>query len=505
MRSRIRVLLTASLVVPLVLTGCAWPAGSSKVKNRHWDPSAVAVRFVVPPAPQRWTGEMDESGTKLVADSSYNGLVDENQNPVPGPYHVALWGPGFQGNNVTYTGAMMKPGHYTFAFFDQSKSNSVQGWVQVNQENTSLLETLIKWKQEIPELKQKAAFNHEINGNLHLKDTDVFQGFAKDLRAFDRIEIYLDEAIEREMEASIEFTNDGLEMLQNSEVLVMESDNTYFHEVTMPAFDKGDMSRVRSGEPMTKMLFMADYNTSKWKLSRVGQLCRDLVRCRTLLMEETDLLERQKRLYKLVEHVFPQDRKFMENELRLQQNMAAMDRLNGQIAELSNRRLSLALVSALVATDDPFSALEEERRELMRELRVMETRKNRVDLLIDDSAENSPNRVILEQKRQNIVWAIQDNNRHLDRLAESRVALRRLRTKTKIIQRHADAKLLAASFVDRDIPFRVREAIEREALMTIRIKSVDNIMVPSSVKTASMKMRKSKWERNNKTHGQKKN
>ena len=86
----------------------------------------------------------------------------------------------------------------------------------------------------------------------------------------------------------------------------------------------------------------------------------------------------------------------------------------------------------------------------------------------------------LEQDRQWVHRAMEGLNSELARLDEAQKALQTMKDSSRVIHRQGDYRLLASSFVNQDIPFFIRQTVEREALMSIRLQAADNVLVPTS-------------------------
>ena len=95
---------------------------------------------------------------------------------------------------------------------------------------------------------------------------------------------------------------------------------------------------------------------------RPSGVARSLAGCRAVLSEEVDRLERRKRFYMITDHIHNHDRKFVENEMRIQQALNAIDQLGEQIADIRERRMALSFVNGLVAPDQLLDPLTREQR-----------------------------------------------------------------------------------------------------------------------------------------------
>lgn len=479
MKHKLLTIITPALLV--AISGCAAPVVEF---------NTVSVRLVAPPAPERFVAECEESDVQLASYSSYDGspaeyVAGSDWAPPADPRFVALWGGMYDGYDVSYTDAELEPGHYTFGLWDQAHAGGLQGWINVNSSNADLVDVLREWKARIPQQKQWLAYDHELQGKLQATDAKVFRSFAKQLRAFDRLDREISEAIVRESQLQVETRHHSREFLDSARILVLPGGSPLFHPTTRPAFNEQDVEMVRSGEVVTKMLFLADYENTQAKMRLVNSLVRSFKACKAVLVEEVDRLERRKRFMTITDHVFDHDKKFVRNEMRLQQSLSAIDRLNEQIADMRMRRLGLAFTTELLAGDEMFRPLDEEERDLAQERMVVEARKHRVDLLYAESDEKSIRRIALERYRQRHIRAMERIDEQVALLGVARNALMAMKSSSDVIHRQGDFRLMTASFVGNGMPFRVREAVAREALMTVRLQNMDGPLESSGAALTS--------------------
>jgi hypothetical protein len=196
----------------LLIAGCMKPFfSSSNARSQAAHPPrayftpAVAVRFFMPPDAERYGDMTSDTSMQLVVDSKYKGFVDADNDgiadtPDSQPMHVALWGGPFYGHETTYTLTSLDPGDYTFAVIDRDKAKAIQGWIHVNHSGLEVADILQRWKAEMPKMKQWLAYDFELQGKLNTSDAQVFESFARQLRAFERLERELDQAIAHELE-----------------------------------------------------------------------------------------------------------------------------------------------------------------------------------------------------------------------------------------------------------------------------------------------------------------
>ena len=471
----------------LVPAGCA---------QKQTDFTPLAVRFVLPPVPERFADLTPDGDTRAVTstyDDTYvetvadNDMVDRGES-----LHVALWGGQYHGNDVTFAGVPLDPGHYTFGCWDQDDETTFKGWVRVNTGGTELIDTLREWKADIPKQKHWLAYDFELKGKLYNTDAAVFRRFANQLRAFDRLERQMDEAIAHEEQMQAEMNRRHNDFLAHTEILVLPGDEGWFYPTTMPTFTDDDVRLVKSGNSMTKLLTMADFEMAQWKLRMVNRLTNELRGCRAAMAEEIDRLERRKRFYTITDHIYQHDRKFVENEMRIQQALGTIDRLNEQIDDMRSRRMALAFATELVAPDKMFRPLDDERRDLEQERAVLEAKRKRLNTLVGEASETGPRRIALERERQRIIRNIESIDHQFEVLAEARDVLDHMKNTTFVIHRQGDSRLIAATFVEPDAPFRIRDAIERECLMTVRLQSTDTPYDPNNPQ--GTRVRTTSWQ-----------
>jgi len=470
--------MTAMLAVSSLFIGC-----SAATSTKRVDFTPVTVRFVMPPEPDALADASVQSGARLATDGSYDGFADPNDttSPASDVYHVALWGDAFSGHDVTRGVTMLKPGAYTFAFLDRDKGDMMQGWLEVNQERDNLLDFLRTWKSQIPQQKRQFAYDYEIRSQEYRSDPAAIEGFQKQLDALNRVEKQLDNMIRAEMSGRDKWRQQSHHLFQNAEFRILPGGEPVFHPATRAAFNDTDMATVREGDPVSKFVLLADHEEAQWKLNRVNQLYSDLKHCRAVMQEAANRFERQKGLYLLTDHLHPNDSRFVENEIRLQNTLGIVERLDEQLADLRHRRLALAFVAGLVSPKDHFRALNTEEKDLTRERVVLDTEVRRLDLLVEKSDPSLIKRVNLEQTRQRVQAALHNIDQHIEDLWAAHRSLETMITSKAIIHRQGDQRLLAATLVGGGLPYPVRQAVESESVMTVRLEKSDSVYLPSEM------------------------
>jgi len=477
--------------VPALCALVAVASGCSNDKSKSIaaftpDFGSVGVRFVVPPMPESVNPNLAATGSSFVSETDYSGFVPDADYNAEDMSHVALWGNGFNGHDVTYAATALQPGIYTFAYLEPDSDNAVQGWVDVDPGGTEMIDFLNRWYNNIPQMRESLAFELELAGGTKMRDTSIFQGFAKQLQAFERLESQLAAAIRAERQAQAETTFRYNEFLRNAEILLLPSETEFFHPTTQPAIRDAELATVREGTPLSKIVLLADANASTWKLKRINSVYSELNRCKIVLMEEADRLQRRKRFYTLTDHIYNHDKLFVHNELRLQQTLAAIDQINDQVSELRDRRMALAFVNEIAAPDGNYRTISAEESDLNREKTVLQARMAQINSLFNEADENSAKRVILERNRQDVMRAIEQIDQQLAAVDQARYALRRMNEGTEVIHRQGNWRLMTAAMAPEDVPFTVRRAVEQEALMTVRVEPTDTMFVPSTTRMTAM-------------------
>jgi hypothetical protein len=433
--------------------------------------------------------DYDEAPT-IVFTSSDNPNYDEmNALAHAERYFVSLWGGQYKGQVVTYRDLDLTPGDYTFALWEQDPQTSVQGNLHVNHPNSALLDVLQHWQSQVPELKRRLAYHAELHGEANV-DPEAFKGFKRQLSALDKLSKKINRAVWWEREWKKRNAPEFEQFVNDAVVLLLPGDEREIDPRTQPAFCASDIEGVRTGNPLTKVLVVADYETVKWKTQMVDELSRDLIACKSVLWEEVNRAERRKRILDITDHLYKHDRAFVQNEWQLQAALASIGMINDQLEDLSERRVALSYGTALTAPDEPFTSLDNEQRDLEQERVVLSAEQARLDQMWANAGPETPKRVDLEAARQRYARAVEAIDRRLSLLSDDRMALNNLRDATQVLHRQSDARVLAASIVTDSVPSRVRQAITREALMTVRLQSQDNLFAPKgtnykSIKTAS--------------------
>ncbi len=458
--------LVAVIIAPLVLFGCSTTSKSTAdAQSPNWTEDArVTVRFYRPNPVQRFSERDSFQESQLASDAFDDSVI--TQEP-----RVMLWGNEFLGSDVTFRDVFLAPGPYAFGYWADDGDKLFEGRLQVNLTNQSLLETLKSWKTEIPRQKAWLAEDFELSGKLQTSDARVFKNFAKQLRAFERLERQIDQLIEQEAQQQFETQIVNQQMLDMSRVLIFPGGGGFTHPTTLAAFTDQDVQRADNGESVGRFIIVADAAMSKQKLRGINRLHTAFQACKSVVSEEIDWLERNKRFLITTDHAFDWDREFIENEMRMQQALSVVDRINEQIVDIRERRMAQAFVHQLVAQGATHQPLEEENRDLLDEQAVLQAKLVAINGLMQESDATSPRFIALERRQTRLQRAIDNIDARVAEVNTSQEVLARMFEASNVIYRQSGTRLVAATYIDPETPFDVREALEREAMLTIQFNA----------------------------------
>jgi hypothetical protein len=168
----------------------------------------------------------------------------------------------------------------------------------------------------------------------------------------------------------------------------------------------------------------------------------------------------------------------MNNEVRLQAALGHIDNLNEQIATLRDRRMALAFASELTAPDGSYQPLEVEQRDLQDERELMQADLRRTNQMLENTPDTSQLRMGMERRKLWFQREIERVDEQLGNIDEARVALQNLRKNSNIIHRQGELRILTATIIGETVPHRVREALQSEAFMTVRLESSEDLFTP---------------------------
>lgn len=476
-------LVLPSILGPIVCTGCATmpfgAPGSAKTSVAQ-----VTVRFTAPIPALHFADASGEEADALSEDALDGAsprdrvTMSSSITPDTGPYHAVLWGGRFDGDDVTYTPAPLSKGQYMFGLFDSDRDAVYQGWISVNNGGNDVLSLLTEWRDTIREQKHWLAFENKIEGKFASRDMEHYKDFRKELRDIDRLEKRLDKAVRQEMDSRRRNEKDQASFVGGVEVSLFPGITEFSHPVTLPTFSNTELAGLHNGEAHTKVILVADHDAANEKLRRLNNLRADLKRYQEVLSEEVSRLEKRKRYYLLTDHIYNHDEEFVTNERRLQQVRGMLQRTGEKVDEHRRHCLALMFVRGLFSPDETLDAFEEEESSLRRDRVVLEARQRQVDMRISDLDERSGRRVALQRSRQDILAAVDQVNREIDRLSDARDTLADLRDATRIIHRHGPARMITAAMFDQKVPGYIASAIEHESLMTVRLQATDQLQAP---------------------------
>jgi len=479
---------TASL---MLVAGCSMNSHVNGFSQGRNNQATVTVRIVAPPVPTQLasfddnsfnnSASFNSSTASLVADQAYNPFT----TPAMSPFHAVVWGGPFNGQEFTHTPAPLTPGSYTFGVFDQENDASYQGWITVNNSTDSVLNVLHDWRNTIRDEKEWLGFNNKMTGFFSSHDEAAFKGFQKELRSLTKLERRIDRAMKEEVRAKGRRQRRRQEFASDMEVLLIPGSTEMFTTSTQSAFSQPELTNIRTGQAMTKVIMVADHAKAVEKMNRINNMRQDLAGCRTILTEQINRFQRRKGLYTLTDHLYNHDQRFMENEVQLQQAQTMVSHINQQMTEFRQQCHALMFVAGLFSTDNTFDAFRDEENALQHERVVLLEQKHQVDMRFDRTGPLSANRVFYERQRQNIIASLEGVDNQTDAIAEARVALNQLRSTTDIIQRQGNARIMTATIFDTGMPAALADAIANESLMTVRLQGTDAMHTPKRASLTS--------------------
>ncbi len=478
---RLRKTLAVTTASIMLTTGCSMftnVQGHSQAKHNH---ATVTVRLVAPPVPTQLASFGGEVSSSLVADQAYNPF----STPSMSPFHAVVWGGPFDGQEFTHTPAPLTPGSYTFGVFDEEHDATYQGWITVNSSTDSLLNTLHDWRNTVREQKEWLGFNNKMVGNFSNPDEVSFKQYQKQLRGLTKLERRIERAMKEEVRAKARRQKQQLEFANNMEVLLIPGSSEFFTTSTQAAFSQPELANIRTGQAMTKVIMVADYSKAVEKLRRINNMRADLNGCRMILTEQINRLQRRKGLYTLTDNLYNHDQRFIQNETQLQQAQAMVNRINHLIADYRQQCHALMFVAGLFSPDDTFDAFRDEEQALQHDNVVLMEQKRQIDMRFDNTSPQSRNRVLIERQRQNIIAALESIENQTSEIAEARVALNQLRDSTDIIHRQENARIMTATIFDTGMPGPLADAIENEAMMTVRWHGTTSMNMPKRTNLTS--------------------
>ncbi|MBU0717448.1 MAG: hypothetical protein KJ749_04295, partial [Planctomycetes bacterium] len=454
--------------------------------------ASVAVRFVTPPAPSTYADSatfesqptlglgIDPPGGETVYEEQRMATKGYGSNP----HHVVLWGGPFEGTAVDYATASLEPGQYMFGVFDQDQGTAYQGWIQVNNPGNDVINVLTEWRNTIHDQEQWLGYENKVSGNFGSRDPEYFEDFTRQLRETRRLERRINRTLQFEKCDFWCCRKQQAEVLSDAEILLIPGAADFFRPSTQPAFSEAELDTIRSGDPMTKVVLVADYGRAREKMLRVNGLWDDLRRYRSVLIEDYNRLERHKRYLTITDHLYHHDQEFVETEQRLQDTHRLIAKIDQQCDDYRKHAHALAFVTGLFAPDEAHDAFYAEEQRLRRERIVLEEQKTQFDLRYDNTGEGEWKRVSLERDRQNLMASIEGIDEQLEEISGARIALGKLRDSTTVIHRHGTARVLATTMFHNEIEGHLANAIENESLMTVRLQATDSLYAPPNCNVA---------------------
>lgn len=392
------------------------------------------------------------------------------------PQHAVLWGGGYNGNDVSACPTSLNPGSYTFAYFDPDRGAAYQGWMAINSGGDDVLSALTEWRDTVHRQEEWLAFEYKINGKYYSHNSADFKRFEGQLANLRRLEGKVNAAIYAEQKDRAQMCQWRNDYLGDAEVVLMPGTASGFAQpATLPAFLPSDLSAAQGGQPITKVILAGDFARSMEKLDRLSDLQNEMRRCRNVLNEEIVRMENRRNYFRLTAHLYDHDYNFMNNEQRVQQARGMLAGLDRQITENRRHGHAVLAVVGLFAPEEANLAFERELAEIRGERAIWAERLNQVEMQFSDASTWSEKRISLESQRQYLLTQIAECDVQLDQCEQAGDVVAQLRQNTGVIYRNGPASILAASFVTDDIPARLANAIEQEAMMTIRLHSAEGV------------------------------
>ncbi len=476
-----RLFLPVSAMAVAVCSGCA----SSSSREAWMSDAQVSVRFVVAPTGVAFTdASSDTSSPRLVADVLGGGLVDEpvwssSGQPESNPYHVVLWGGAYGGADVTSAAVPLPTGPYTFGLFDQEAGAAYQGWINVNQPGDDLVSVMSSWQKAVDAQQRWLGYDQRIGGAFNDPDHGSFKTFQKQIRGLKNLERRIGKAIAAEKRA-VENRNKALATFSESaDVLLMPGAGDFFRPSTLPAFGTAELASIRDGQPLTKVVLLADYAATKEKVRRVNELRADLERSREVFIEEAKRIKRLQGYYAITNHLYHHNEKFVKCEARLQEVKGMISLADRQIKEHRQRCRALTFVAALFSPNDSSNAFDDDMRSLQRTRIVLEEHRQRFALKLAAVTPTNPKRAAVQRDLQQAIARIEAVDNELNDITDARVALGTLKDSTSIIHRYGATRVMTAAIMDQTVPEYLVDAIERESLMTVRLQATDSLYTPN--------------------------
>jgi hypothetical protein len=452
--------------VGVLCAGCA-----SQKKCPPVEPVKVTVRFFAPTQEESLAALHGESQARLVSDRPAPppaGFADDT-----GTQHVVLWGGEFNGHDASFGAAPLSAGPYMFAYFDPDNGAAYQGWIAVNNGGDDLASALSEWRDTVHAEQEWLAFESKLEGKFSSRDPHDFQCFHNQVRSLKNLEARIDKAAQAETREQQQRAAEQVAVLNGAEVLLMPGEPNMLTPATQAAFEEEELSAARAGESVTKVVLAGNYARTMEKLRRVTEMQGDLKRSRSVFSEQVRRYENRAHYYRLTNHIYNHDDNFVENEQRLQAAQGKIAWVDQQLAENGRRLHALLFVAGLFDAEEAFNVFDEQQAALERDRVVLEAQKCRLDHVFDGLDETNERRVAVERQRQNLMAEMDLLASQQRDIEQSRMAVAQLRNSTHVIHRQGPSCVLAASFVGRDLPAKVVDAISRESLMTIRLQSAN--------------------------------
>lgn len=419
-----------------------------------------------------------ERDTRLAADHptgsesvGRDGFVEDLTPSTTDSTSIVLWGDGFPRQEVRDLDLALAPGNYAFLCRFVKAEDNLSGTLRVHHPDDQLWQTLEKWRDQVPDQRRRLAYEFELQRKSDRFDSTLLTSLQSQLAALDQFDHQLESMVARD-------ADHGDRQLQSGRdaIAIFEPEPAVGRSAAMAAFLAADVNRVRSTDPVCRVLLTADHNEITWKKQSLGQLINDTVQLRASIRDEIARLEGRKKLRAIV---FKSHERYQKNEDSLRQAKGEFARVSQQLRKLRLHMLALAMREELFVPGGGDATAREQSRALDAEIRVTETALQRAELLFAQSVETNPGRVSLRAAIESHQAELQDLRNQLATVENVRVALNALQTDTPAKRVGTDS-LLASANIDPTLPFEVLRLLENDALLTVRLESPSVQRAPRS-------------------------
>ncbi|GJM25174.1 MAG: hypothetical protein DHS20C16_15890 [Phycisphaerae bacterium] len=454
----------------------------------HQKNTAVRVCFS-PPGSQSelLAAAQDQTNERLAADRpSFDGqAIDGQHADVHGPDQgfvedltplstdstsIILWGDAFPRTEVRDLDLNLAPGDYAFLCRFAKAEDNLQGTLRVHHPDDQLWQTLQKWQSQVPDQRRRLAYEFELQQKGSRFDSALLSSLQSQLAALDQFDHRLGKMVGSDANRS----DNSLNQSGQDAIAIFEPEPATGHSASMAAFLAADVNRVRSADPVCRLLLVANRDEITWKKQSLSQLIGDTLQLRASIRDEISRLEGRKKLRAIV---FKSHEGFVQNEKSLRKAKSEFDRVSRQLRELRLHTLALAVREELFVPGGGDGTAREQARAIDAEIRVTETALQRAEVLFAQSVETNPSRVNLHAEVERHQAELENLRSQLATVENVRVALNGVQTNTPA-KRVATESLLASANIDPALPHEVLRLLENDSLLTVRLESPTSRSTP---------------------------